>query len=199
MRPPRATGPVLVVIALLGAVAACGQTAANRPVYPELTYGHLPPIRLDVASVEIVDDYESPLRPPNVEHEFPVTPAAAARRWAKERLKAVGQSGVARAIVRDASVVEVDLKQKGGLTGLFTTEQSQRYDARLVMEIEIRSERGFKDAFVSAEAKRSRTVPENLTLNEREKVYFKITEAVMGDLNAQLEKQINQHLARYLR
>ncbi len=194
----RLVSSALVVLALAGAVSAC-TVPPPEPVYPQLTYGHLGTIRLDVAAVEIVEGYEPPLTPPNVEHEFPITPAAAARRWFEDRLEAVGAAGLALAVVREASVVEVALKKTTGLTGLLTEDQSERYDAKLVMEIEIRSAVGDRAAFVRAVATRSRTVPEDITLNDREKVFFELTEALMNDIDAQLSSQINQHLVKYLR
>ncbi len=124
---------------------------------------------------------------------------SAALRWATDRLRAVGESGLARVIVREAGVVEVALEKSTGLKGVFTAEQTERYVARLVVDIEIRSERGYKDAFVSAEATRSRTVPENITINQREKVFFDLTAALMNDINAELEALIAQHFGDYLR
>lgn len=188
----------LVVLAIAGAVSACA-APPPEPVYPQLTYGHLGAIRLNVAAVEIVEVYVPPLTPPNVEHEFPITPAAAARRWFEDRLQAVGTAGLALAVVREASVVEVPLKKTTGLTGLVTTDQSERYDAKLVMEVEIRSAIGDREAFIRAVATRSRSVPEDITLNDREKVFFELTEALMNDINAELLNQINQHLVKYLR
>ncbi len=194
----RLVSSALVVLAIAGAVSSC-TAAPPEPVYPQLTYGHLGAIRLDVAAVEIVEVYVPPLKPPNVEHEFPITPGAAARRWFEDRLQAVGAAGLALAVVREASVVEVALKKTTGLTGLVTKDQSERYDAKLVMEIEIRSAVGDREAFVRAVATRSRSVPEDITLNDREKVFFELTEALMNDINAQLLNQINQHLVKYLR
>lgn len=189
---------LLLASALIGLLSAC-QAAPRAPVYPDLTFANLAPFRFDAASLEIVEAYKPPLKPPNVEHEFPLTPAAAARRWAADRVKAVGTQGLVRFIVREASVVEVPLKRTEGLKGLITEDQAERYDARLVIEIEVRDERGFKRGFVSAVAKRSRTVPENMTLNERDQIFFEITEALMQDINAELEKQVITHLARFLR
>ncbi len=194
----RLVSNALVVLAIAGAVSAC-TVPPPEPVYPQLTYGHLGAIRLDVAAVEIVEVYVPPLTPPNVEHEFPIPPAAAARRWFEDRLEAVGAAGLALAVVREASVVEVPLKKTTGITGLVTKDQSERYDAKLVMEIEIRSAVGDRAAFVRAVATRSRSVPEDITLNDREKVFFELTEALMNDINAQLLNQINQHLVKYLR
>ena len=194
MRSSLALAAVLVL-----ALGACSADPPGRPIYPELTYRHLPPIKLAVGRIEVEDAYTPPLRAPNVEHEFPLSPAAAARRWSDDRIRAVGEKGSVKVTLREASVVEVALKKTEGLTGAVTADQSERYDGTIVMEIEVRSENGDKEAFVTATARRSRTVPEDITLNDREKVFFEMTEAMMNDLNAELERQIQQHLGRYLR
>lgn len=193
--------PIRLALAaiLVLALGACSADPPERPIYPDLTYRHLPPIKLAVARVEVEDAYTPPLRAPNVEHEFPVSPAAAARRWSDDRIRAVGKEGSVKVTLREASVIEVALKKTEGLTGAVTTDQSERYDGTIVMEIEVLSENGDREAFVTATARRSRTVPEDITLNEREKVFFEMTEAMMNDLNAELERQIQQHLGRYLR
>jgi hypothetical protein len=54
-------------------------------------------------------------------------------------------------------------------------------------------------AMVSSRATRSRSVPENITLAERERVWFRLTESMMNDLNLALEQQIREHFARWLR
>ncbi len=100
---------------------------------PRIAFAQVAPIKLDVREIEVERAYQPPHAAPNVEHLFAVPPAAAATLWAVDRLVAVGPLGRARFIVREASVVEIPLEQSGGLTGAFTTEQSERYDARLVV------------------------------------------------------------------
>ena len=48
-------------------------------------------------------------------------------------------------------------------------------------------------------AERSRTVAEDVSLIDREKVWFEMTEAMMNDLNASLQRQINEHLRAFVR
>ena len=125
-------------------------------------------------------------------------PAAAATRGAVDRLGAAGPLGRARFIVREASVVEIPLKQSGGLIGAFTTEQSERYDARLVVEIEIVSEDGRVGGTITVEVTHSRTVPENLTLGERERVWHEMTRAMMDELDVQLDTTIKEAFYAFL-
>ena len=180
------------------AVVAC-ETPIERRAFSEITFSHLPPILLDVAAIDVIVAYEPSLQATNVEHEFPVPPAIAAERWAADRLQAVGASGRAVVTIIEASVVEVSLKKSAGLKGLFTTDQSERYDARIRLAVEaVDSNRQLKSR-AEAEAQRSLTVAENITLSAREKTWFTLTEALLTDFDGAMEEQIRKHLAGFLK
>ena len=179
-------------------LAACANQAPPRPSYTELSFAHLSPIKLDVAEVAVEQSYEPPGTAPNVEHLFPARPAAAAKAWARGRLVAAGPTGRARYIVRQASVVETPLETQGGLTGAVTIDQSERYDALIVVEIQIIAADGSTVGTATVEARRSRTVPENASLNERERAWYDMTKDLMADLDAQLDQTIKAVLFKYL-
>ena len=180
------------------ALAAC-QTPDPTPSYSDITFAHLAPIKLDVADVDYVDSYVPPRAPPNVEHLFPVRPAVVARRWAGERILPVGVTRIARITLVDARVVETALDTGGGLEGAFTTDQSERYDATVELHIEIVNSLGNVEGQAKAVAHRARTVPEDITLNERDQVWFELTEAVMRELDTEITATITRYLAKYLR
>jgi len=183
---------------LAGMLAAC-QSEPPRPRYPEITFTELAPMRLDVARIDVVNEYVPPLKPPNIEQEFPVNIAAVAERWAHDRLRAVGSTGSARVVIKDASAVETDLRKTPGLKGMFTTDQASRFTSRVAMAVEVRNDHGFKDAAAEASATRTRTLPENATLNDRDQLFFDMTEAMMRDVDAELEKNIRAYMGRFLR
>jgi hypothetical protein len=179
-------------------VAGCA-AEVQKPGFPQISFAHLQPISLNVARVEVENRYVSPAARPNVEHEFPVSPAAVAMNWGRDRLRTAGASGVARVVVRRASVVEVPLKRSEGVKGLFTRDQSERYDAVIDMMAEIRDKAGNVRVTVESTAKRSRTVSENISPIKREKVWFEMTEAMMSDLNMALENQMRIHMKDWIR
>lgn len=186
-----------VLLALL-LLAGC-DTPPERNRFAAITYEHLPAIAFDVAHLEVASRYRPSLAPPDVDHLFPTTPEAAALQWARDRLKPVGGARTLRYSVVDAAVTEVPLGEKSGLEGLLTTEQTERYEGSLAVELEIVSGRGEMQAHASVRAIRSITVAENASLAERERIWFDLTENLMNDLNAQLEKTIGEVFGRFLR
>jgi hypothetical protein len=186
------------MLGLLGALSAC-TLAAERPSYPELTWSHLPPIALDVAEIEIVDASRPTGASPHVEHLFPLPPAEAAGRWARDRLRAAGLANRARFIIQRADVIEVGLKRTEGFYGIFTTDQSERYDGVLGVALEIRSDTGALLGQVTAETRKSHTVAENASLNQREAAWFEMTDEMIKLLNAEMERVMPLYLGRWIR
>ncbi len=182
------------VLPVLGACAA----APPRPEYPPIRFQEQAPLRLDVNDVVVDVTYQVPAKPPNVEHLFAVRPAEAARQWAEDRLVAAGPRLRAEYVVRDASVVAVPLKKSTGLTGLVTKDQAERYDARMAVELRIVDAGGRAVATARAEAVRSRSVREDITLNERDQVWYEMTKDIMRELDRQLEQTVRTSLAPYL-
>lgn len=187
----------LIALLVLGLVAACS-TTVSRPAIETQDFSGQPPLVLSVARIEVVEQYQSPLKEPNVEHSFPTTPAAAFKRWLGERVTAKGQDDTLRVTIQDASAVRVPLPRTEGLEGMFTTDQVERIDGTVSVLLEVVDNGGVVQAFITAKAQRARTLPEGLTLNERDKAYQQITEALINDLNATIEQNMRQFLSKYL-
>ncbi|MCH2548634.1 MAG: hypothetical protein MK031_01095 [Alphaproteobacteria bacterium] len=178
---------------------SCGDIPVQTQT-PELTYSHLGLFRLDVSEIQIVNKFVPAMRLPNIEHLMPVAPAFAAKSWAEDRLQKKGSSG-RRAIftILDASVVKSPLRKKNGVRGTFTIDQSELYKASVKVRLEIFNLDGSSAGAVEAASWRSKSVPENITLNDRDKVWFHLTEAVTNELNSELERSIPKFLGNYLR
>lgn len=179
------------------AIAAC-ETSVTVQHLPEITFAHLPKIGLNAASLEIVSQYKAPLREPNVEHLFQTPPETALRRWATDRLAVQGVVNFARFTITDAAVTEAPLEIDTGIKGVFTTEQSVRYNATVAGTLEILDDKGFRLAFASARVSRSRTLAEDASLNLRERMWFDLIEALMRDFDSEMEKNIRGHVGAYV-
>jgi len=190
----------LILVAMLGVLGAC-DTPPSREPFPKLTYSYLAPFRLAVARVAVVDQYRPPLTPPYIEQQFPVSPSGTAEQWGHDRLQAVGGGGTAIYTVLRGDAIDVHLadNDSGGMFGQFTVPQSDRYDLTIAVKLEILDPSGQVVASVHANATQSHTVAADATLNDRERLWFDMTEATMKDLNGQLEKSIPLYLQAYLR
>ncbi|WP_085906644.1 hypothetical protein [Kiloniella majae] len=189
---------VLSGLALSGAALVGCKTAPSTYEYAELTYSHLPPYNLLVRDVVVDQAYVSPAKSPHVEHLFDVSPAQASERWARDRLYPQGNNNILNFVIKNAAVTESKLEQQKGLTGLFTYDQSERYSGVLEVELQILNDQGFNEASVVAKAERSVTVAENIKLREREKVWYKLTEDLMTEIDRQLQQGIAKHLSQYV-
>ena len=186
---------LLPTIALL---AAC-DTPPERHTFPTLTFQDRPQIRLDVAQVEIVEAYQALGAAPHVDHLFPQKPADVAAAWGRDVLRAVGQRGMATYTVVDASATETALPRSTGMTQMFKTEQSDRYDLHIEVKLEVGNPLLASTGFVTANVNRSQTVAEDMTLNEREAVWFQMTESAMRELDEKLEAAIKDKLQPFVR
>jgi hypothetical protein len=187
-----------LLLPALTLLTACN-TPPTRRSFPTLTFQDRPPIRLDVAQVEIVQAYKAPGAAPNVDHLFPQQPADVAAAWGRDVLRAVGQRGMATYTILDASALETRLPRSRGMTQIFRTEQSERYDLHIEVTLDIGNPLLAKTGAVTATTQRSQTVAENMTLNEREAVWFEMTESAMRELDKKLEAAIREHLAPFVR
>ena len=165
----------------------------------ELTFAHLSPIRLGVNQIEVVYAYTPPLHAPNIEHRLPISPTQAVKRWTQGRLQASAGPDIARFIIRDAKVVEEKLPTTGGFLGYFTIDQGARYDATLDVLLEIVDGRGKRHAFTEATANYTQTVPEDISINERENYWFGLMENLLKIFDQEMETAIHNHLSDFLR
>jgi hypothetical protein len=179
--------------ALVLAAAGCSSAPPPPPKFADIHFLALPPFRLNVSQIQVDARFHPTFQEPNVEHEFPVPPQRALENWSHDRLQAVGLTSgyVARFTILDASVRESNLPKKDGLTAVFTTQQAERYDGHVSVQLQIINPQGVAERTASAEAAVSRSVPEGITLNDRDKVWYEMTRDLMADLDRQMQRQID--------
>jgi hypothetical protein len=180
------------------AVAGC-ETPVNVQNLPDITFAHLAPIAMNVASVQVENRFHPPLSLPHVEHRVPVAPAKALSQWAKDRIKPVGGVGTAKLIIEDASVTETKLARDESLKGTFTKQQSHRYDLAVRASLVMLDGAGVERGVSEARSSRSITVREDLSLNDWEKTLFETTDHLLTDFNTEMESNIRRHLADWIR
>ncbi|MDH3230042.1 MAG: hypothetical protein OEN55_09645 [Alphaproteobacteria bacterium] len=188
---------VLTFLAL--GLAACPPRPPETVSWPDITFTHLQPIEFDVAEIRILAPYREPIDPPHVGEQFPVSPSRAARNWAEDRLRAVGKRGTVTITIQESSAVEELLEPSGGLKGLLTKEQSEKYLVVIAMEIKALDPVGPRAAKATARTRKSTTIREDVTLDEREEIWYTLTRDTMTTFDATMERQIRDTLGSFLK
>jgi hypothetical protein len=184
-----------LLLALPLAAAACAG-GAPEPLPPLVTgYGHLTPIRLKIAEVEVLNPPPAAIR---VDEPAPVRPEAEMVRMAQERLVAMGTEGQARFVVQTAEFRREPLAGQGGIVGLFSGDPGERLTVRLQGRLEILAADGRRAGFVEAEARRQRTLPDGTSGAERRRAAEDVVRQSMDDLNVELEFQVRRNLRDWL-
>jgi len=194
MKPSR---PLPLVLGAVVVVVAGCSSPPPHPTFPDIRFTGEAPIRLDVATLDVRDEYQPPMRAPNVDHLFPVTPARAAENWARDRLKPTGKAGRVVFILRNASVIETALPKTGGISGAFTTQAAERYDLTLQATVQIVDAQGLPVRTANVQAQRSQSVLENITPNDRDRTWYDMTKAAMADFDTQMENEIRNNFGIY--
>lgn len=184
-------------MAAAGLAAGCARPDPTLR-FADLTFTGRAPIRLDAATVEVVDAYRMPLADPNVEHRAPLAPSGAAERWARDVLQAAGRQGRAVFTVDTGSLVESRLQTTGGVTGWFTVDQAERYDATIAGRLELFGGDGRRLGSAQAEASRYQTIAENASLNDRQRLWYSLVEATAKDFAGAIERAIRERLSPYV-
>lgn len=191
---------VAAVSLMLGLSLAGCENAPPPQHFPPLRFADQPKIGLAVKEIRVIEVYQSPMRAPHVEQNFPIPPAQAVKSWVAERLVAKGGDAVLEITIEDASVVEQKLSRTPGFKGLFTNDQSERFDATLAVTFRLyREGTALSVAEGSVNVLRSRTVAENASVAEREQIFYDMTKQMMQAFNTEAETRLRQYFSPYLR
>jgi len=189
----RVRSAVALILILVPAIAWSAPPAA--PIFPDLRFNAVPPERLALGRIEIVDGDPTPYAPPRVEQEFPIPPAHAIENWVRDRLAAAGGSDRLRVTIERGRVNEIQLPPTPG----YSDPQSQRYDADVRIRLDILDDRGVALATVSVNATRSQGVLQSTSVDERALIWYDMTRELMAAIDGQLDREIRAHFAAYLR
>lgn len=186
-----------VCMLALSACAAMGPATAPQEV-SGLTFDNMQAVPLNVAKIEVFDAFNAPVTEGHVEHLFPVSPAAAARKMAEQKLSAEGSDNLLRVVIEDASVMERKLPVGRDFWSNFNREPSERYDARVSLRFELVNEQApdIVIGHASVIAERTKTVLEGTSPAARDRAWNEMTDALMGDLYNGFDGVVRNTFAR---
>lgn len=177
----RAAMRLALALMLPLAVAACGDDEAassSAPgTYPQPSYSHLTPIRLDAAQIEIDDSWSPRGASRRVEHLAPYPPRYTLKRMAEDRLVAAGRSGKAVFTIEDASILR----------------GQRHYEASLAVRLEILDADGTLLGKADARVAKVRPITGDSSRAERDELYAFVRD-LMAEMNTEFEFQVKQAL-----
>ena len=174
------------------------QTVGKLEKFPTMTFTHLSKIRLLVRDIKILELQKNQITPPYITHQFPISPAEATRRWAKDKLQIGGKKNTARLIIKIAEAKQIPLKIDKTFVGSFKNQQSDRYETEISAKLEILNEKKEIKAVVEAKAEHFKTVSEATSLSDRRKIWYNMIEVLMNEFNKEIDKNINNNFQKYL-
>jgi hypothetical protein len=158
------------------ALAACG--GEPEPVFDPLRYNYLPPIQLNVGSIDIEQRFYPSGVAPDVSNQDPVPPIVALKAMASDRLQAFGVANKAVFAILDASLT----REGDTVVGSFSVSLTILSDAGAQL--------GFAQASVHA---RHAGRIDNI-----EPILYDMTKSMLSDMNIEFEYQVRQHLKEWL-
>lgn len=168
-----------LALALPLLAAACAYNEApppGRQAFLPLRYDYLPPLDLNVASIEIVSNFiPAPGGPAALS---PVSPVEALEQMARDRLRAAGSSGKAVFVVDDASIVPVP----GGLSGT------------MAVHLDVLTSDGTRAGYAEARVSQLYTGP----TDDIRAVDYDLIKQMMDRMNIELEFQVKRTLHDWL-
>jgi hypothetical protein len=157
-------------------VAACG--GEQEQAYEQLRFNDLPPIQLNVATVEVQQRFIPSGVSPDVSLEDPTPPIEALRAMANDRLQAFGTSNRAIFAILDASLVRsTDL-----VSGSFAVS--------LTIQDDNGTQLGYAEARVQGR--------HSGFISKIQSVLYDMTKSMMSDMNIEFEYQIRKSLKSWL-
>ena len=151
----------------------------------ESTYKPLPPLRLDVVSVDVEKEYTAPEEPPFVDHRFNQTPVDRVEKWARGYLLATGRVGRVVVKIQEASIVE-HIEEK-------SRTKSIPYTGRIEMVIQFYGSQGEDQGFTRATTTRTHHIPINLSEPDRQRAWKVMIEEMLGALEPLVQQNIYKH------
>jgi hypothetical protein len=157
------------------------------------------PIAFNVAEIRVTQSYKTDFARSDVSPSFPTPPIDAIHHWVDDRLKATGDKGLLEITIEDASVKEHKLTKTKGLKGLFTDDQSERYDGSIKVLFRLYDEkRAASAAQAHVSITRSRSINEDATVETRMQFYNQLTRDMMQAFSKQSELQFETHFTSFM-
>lgn len=158
------------------AITACG--SKPEPVFEPLRYNYLPPLQLNVTSIDIQQRFIPAGVAPDVSNRDPVPPIEALKAMANDRLQAFGTANKAVFTIQDASL----------------TRENDVVLGSMAVSLTILDDTGGQLGFAEARVQNRHSG----RIDDIQPVLYDMTRTMMADMNVEFEYQVRRNLKPWL-
>jgi hypothetical protein len=178
------------------ALAACQTSAPARLGSPQFSG---PSFMVRAGDIGFTRSSPVPATDVQARYQFPTRLDSGMEKWANDRIKLVGGQNRLELEIVEATITEEVLPTTKGLAGLFKNEQSSRYRGKLKVLLKLYTpDRISAHAGVESEVQRSITVPEGLSVAERQQAFNDLVISMLQQVDTDMSQRIPQHMAEFL-
>ena len=190
---------LLLLAGLLAACASSGhESSAGKPL-PEMTFDHIVPLPLDVAKIDIENDYNPSADPKDVSSSLPTPPDILLRRYAEKKLSAAAKPGgsderTLKFIIEDAHVYQQTIAPDNKMLKWLHMGGKERYDVFMRVRMYTVDAGGHQSTHSILNFTRYIAIPQNYSLAEKELEQFGFLEMLMKDADKAIEETLRDKM-----
>lgn len=190
---------LIAVLAILFMSPGCSTGALKeaQPL-PALSFKNYDPLPLKVSNVEIESSYDPVITDEDFSETFPVPPDVALKRYLRQKLRASGNEGLLLVNIVDAKVSHETKGSESFFGRLFGTGAKDIYSVSMRLTMILKPARGEKVRTTSIVADRTLTLPEGVSMYERDKAKLEMVERIIAETDPVLTKALRNSLEIYM-
>ncbi len=183
---------LLLTCGALLTVTAC--TTTNAPPPEQMTFDTLQPFPLYVASYEIQNQTGPMLgfADESVDAGFVASVNKTVDDYLHHRFSAVGTNGKFLAVLKEASVKSSVQPSDNKIGAWLEVDKRDRFDMKVVVHMAVFGIGNYEKKGVDVIANRMLTVPEHVTLAERERLQMEALDNLIDDLDASIQQVLKE-------
>ena len=181
----------------LAIVSGCASPPPARPAIPAIRFNDAPPIRLNVAIIDIADEAPPAAATPDWGNVFATLPRTAMRNWGEDRLAAEpAATGEAR-----FRIVEALVSHRMGepVKGVFKAPRRETFMVRVAGKLDVPPEEGKPAGTASANAWGEESLEVDTEPYVRTQALDGLVRRVMAEFDREMEQAIRANMAELLR
>ncbi|MBK67019.1 MAG: hypothetical protein CMP22_02680 [Rickettsiales bacterium] len=186
-----------IILCAVFLTVSCASDTQSVWQKPEMTFSYInDPVMLDIAqsyvsskaSSDIYTDENGMVRYPLLKNEENVL-----ARLVNNRVRPTGGANVLSLTIERSDVIEKPIEPEDGLEAMFTIQNSQVLDAYLTVFVELLDPNNRPLQAHRVQVKRKVSIPSNASLNEKNKIVFELSEAVLKDFDQKFTEILKRH------